>query len=170
LATSFSAFWDGAVSVAAALAGEIGAYVKQFDPPTAIANYRAIAAFDHATRRRRLRSMPKRLPDTHPVFDKVADKIGLLPVAEALDVSSIYNVVTGVRLMISWLSTDEFAGADDEVQIAVLDRIADGIEQNYQPALDLVERLKGISSQSFWRHAAARLWSRCRSFAHTIGL
>jgi hypothetical protein len=150
-------------SIAAALAGEIGAYIWHLDPSTTVESYRRVATFDHATRRRRLRSMPRRLPDNHPVFDKVADKIGLLPVAEAGDVSSIYNVVTGMRLMITGLSSDEIANADDEVQIASLNFIADGIERNHRPALDLVERLKGLANQSFW----SRLWWSCR---HAIGV
>jgi hypothetical protein len=135
-------------SIAAALAGEIGAYVKLLDPPNTVAAYRTIATFDHATRRRRLRSMLK-TPTGHPVFDKVADKIGLLPAAEALDISAIYNVVTGMRIFMSSLSSDEFANADDEVQVAILGKIADTIEQYHPFALDLVERLKRISAQRF---------------------
>jgi hypothetical protein len=135
--------------VAAALAGEIGAYVKQLNPPDTVTAYRKLATFDHETRRRRLRSMLK-TPDSHPVFDKIADKIGLLPAAEALEVSSIYNVVTGMRIIISSLSGDEIAAADDEVQIAILGKLADAIEQNYLPAQELIERLKRISNQSFW--------------------
>jgi hypothetical protein len=100
-------------------------------------------------RRRRLRCMLK-TPTGHPVFDKVADKIGLLPASEALDVSSIYNVVTGMRIIISSLSSDEIANADDEVQVAILGKIADTIEQNYPVAQNLVERLKRISDQGFW--------------------
>jgi hypothetical protein len=73
-----------------------------------------------------------------------------LPAAEALEVSSIYNAVTGVRLLITGLSSPEMADADDEVQLALVAAIADGIERNYLPAQNLVERLKAISRQSLW--------------------
>jgi hypothetical protein len=154
-------------SIAAALAGEIGAYIRHINPSTTVESYRKVAAFDHAMRRRRLNSMPQRLPDNHPVFDKVADKIGLLPVAEAEDVSSLYNVITGMRLMIAGLSSEEIANADDEVQIAYLNSIAETIKRNHQPALDLIERLKGIANQSLCP-AATLLWSRCRTIVQAI--
>lgn len=134
--------------IATALADEIGAYMKQLDPPTTVASFRMIAAMDHETRRRRLRSMLKP-PSGHPVFDKVADRIGLLPVTAAENVSSIYNVVTGLRIAVSSLSSSEVTEADDEVQIAILNRIADGLEQNHLPAQNLVRQLGEISQQSF---------------------
>jgi hypothetical protein len=137
--------------IAAALAGEIGAYMKLLNPPTTAKNFRAIAALDEATRRRRLGSMLTKTPEGHPVFDKVAGKIGLLPVAEALDVSAIYNIVSGMRIILSGLSTEKFVAADAEMQIANLNYIADTFEQQHQPAQDLVRRLTGISNEPFWQ-------------------
>jgi hypothetical protein len=135
-------------SIAAALAGEIGAYIKLFRPSETALAFRNLAALEAATRRRRLEFVP-RPPTGHPVFDKVADRIGLLPAAEALDVSSTYNVVSGMRILISSLSSADFLPADDQVQIAMLQAIARGIDEHIGPAQDLVGRLKRISEQRF---------------------
>ncbi|HEX3974255.1 MAG TPA: hypothetical protein VHX19_23180 [Stellaceae bacterium] len=137
-------------SIAAALAGEIGAYVTLLDPETSSANYRKLAAFEYALRKQRLRSLPK-TPVGHPVFDKVADKIGLLPTTESLDVSSIYNVVSGFRIIISNLSSDQIADAEDVVQSAMIIRVAETIEKYSPSARDLVDRLKRISNENFWQ-------------------
>jgi len=74
-------------------------------------------------------------------------KIGLLPSDDALGVSAIYNVVTGMRMLISSLSSDKVANADDEVPKAMLIRMADEIEKQCLDAQHLVERLKRISAQ-----------------------
>jgi hypothetical protein len=137
--------------VAAALAGEIAAYVTVLDAPTTIAAYRRLATLEDDTRRRRLRAMVKP-PQGHPVYDKVADKIGLLPVAEALEVSAIYNVVTGLRILLSNLSSDEFANVEDDVQVAYLNKIAEGLEKYCPRAEQLVARLNRISNGNFWQY------------------
>ena len=80
--------------LAGALAGEIGAYLDLLNGDTLSAAYRQIAALDRDLRVGRLRSLPA-LPTTHPVFDKVAEKLGTLPHAAAYGVSRFYNVVTG---------------------------------------------------------------------------
>jgi hypothetical protein len=136
-------------SVSAALAGEISAYMEMLDPPTTTANFRAMATLDPATRRVRLRAMPKP-PAGHPVFDKLADRIGLLPAAEAREVSVLYNLVTGLRTTLSALSTQEMADADDAMQIALVNFMANALDRYHPRALKLVERLEGISGQTAW--------------------
>jgi hypothetical protein len=137
-------------SIAAALAGEIGAYIKLLDSPVSVQSYRKLAETDSEVRVRLLRAFPK-VPSGHPVFDKVADKIGLLPAEDALDVSAIYNVVSGMRLLIVNLSSEQFATADAAMQSAMLITIADSIEKYSQSSELLVQRLIIISRERFSR-------------------
>lgn len=137
-------------SIAAALAGELDAYFRLLDAPNFAANYRAIAGLDRAQRCRVLRAMPQ-LPGGHPVFDKVAEKIGLLPTAEASEVSSIYNVVSGLRVLLAGLSTPGMVEADCETQRGRLHFLADGLVQHAPRARLLVERLERIAEPSSWR-------------------
>ena len=148
-------------SIAAALAGEIGAYDQNLDPPAVVAAYREIAGLDDMTRGRLLKSMPAKLPDTHPVFDKVAEKIGLLPVDEARSVSAFYNDVTGMRLITSSLPSDGFADRK-KVQVATLNPLANEIERHHPRTLDLIERLEGIAHESHWR-SLQDPWARLRA-------
>jgi hypothetical protein len=87
--------------IAAALAGEINAYVDllsaKIDGRDAAASYRLAAGLNQDARLVWLRTIPP-LPSAHPVFDKVAEKIGQLPHAEAYAISRFYNVITGMRL------------------------------------------------------------------------
>ncbi len=63
---------------AAALAGEIGAYIDNLNPDVAAPAYRALAAFDREARVKKLAAFPP-LPTGHPAYDKLSEKIGLLP-------------------------------------------------------------------------------------------
>lgn len=149
-------------SIAGALAGEVSAYMKQLDPLKFANNFRKIAESDEISRRRCLRSLPK-TPSGHPVFDKVADKIGLLPAAEAEEISSFYNVITGFRVLVSGLSDDRFVTADGEVQIALLNTIADKICEETTNVPELIDRLREISTQTFWQSLRSREESRPRT-------
>jgi hypothetical protein len=142
--------------VAAALAGEIGAYMRLLDPPTFAVDLRQMAASDRARRQRVLRSLPATQLG-HPVFDKVADKIGLLPVAAAEDVSDIYNTIIGTLAIMSHLSTNAFIDADDEIQGIQLRGLADRIERETRDARDLLERLTLISRRG-WRERLRDAW------------
>lgn len=136
--------------IAGALAGEIGAYMKLLDPPNLAENLRDISKLDYATRKNRLRSFPK-TPTGHPAFDRLADRIGLLPAAEAEDVSAIYNVVSGMRVLVSNFSDPQFVTVDDKMQIEYFTTLANRIEQECKSMGDLTDRLKKISRQSFWQ-------------------
>lgn len=97
-------------SIAAALAGEIGAHIGIILPADLPGAYRRIATLDRETRVKALRAMPA-TPTSHPVFDKVAHKIGLLSADEAREISAFYNMVTGFRIHASNLSSDKFLDA-----------------------------------------------------------
>ena len=135
-------------SIAAALAGEIGAYFTLLNPRITATNYRTLASMAYEMRCARLRSMGK-LPSGHPVFDKVADKVGLLPTTEAFDVSKTYNIITGLRILVSDLSSDEIVSADSAAQQGRLLVIADILTEHHQPMCDLVTRLKQIAERPF---------------------
>lgn len=134
--------------VAAALAGEIGAYLQLLNLPTTVPAYRTIAALHGDDRRKCLRLIFKP-PIGHPVFDKIADKLGLLPIAEARDVSQIYNVVTGMRIFLAGFSSKEFLEADDEYQVGFINHVADEIEKYHPIAEALIVRLTKVSDRKF---------------------
>jgi hypothetical protein len=133
--------------IAAALAGEIGAYMRLRNPAVRPAFLREIAKYDYDKRRQYLRAVP-RSSEGHPVFDKVADKIGLLPAAVAEDVSAIYTAITVMRSAFSYL-----ADIDDKDQSDFLVSLATRIEEGIPDAHHLVTRLQRISR----RHWRARL-------------
>ena len=84
-------------AIAAALAGEIGGYLVALNPEVAGPRYRSLAALDRPSRIRKLAAFPP-LPTGHPVYDKLADKVGLLPPDLTREISRLYNVVTGIRV------------------------------------------------------------------------
>jgi len=140
-------------AIAGALAGELGAYIELLQPAVSPKHFRTIAdpRISREARQRGLRSMAPP-PNSHPVFDKVADKIGLLDVRDAVEVSEVYNVVTGMRLHIANLSTDAFLAAPDEGHIALLNIIASAIEKyagEGGKAVVLVDRLMAVSRERF---------------------
>src|SRR5215469_4849846 len=137
-------------SIAAALAGEIGACMTLLNPPAAADNFRELAALDHATRCMRLKALPEAI-EAHTVFDKVAGKIALLPAAEALEVSAIYTVFTGMRTILGKLSGVQFAETDDTMQIMTLKHVASMLDQRQESAQELIRRLHRIADESPWQ-------------------
>jgi hypothetical protein len=133
-------------SIAGGLAGEISAYLSFFERRDAAAAYRKIAALPREDRRRRLAAFPQ-LPSGHPVFDTVAGKLGMLSAAHAHDVSRIYNIVTGMRLLLTNLSSPKFLDADDEYQKAMLENIAATIDQEVPTARSLVTALEEVARE-----------------------
>ena len=134
--------------IAASLAGEIQMYLHFAGKPGLVTILRGLAG---ANREERLRGLMVfgELPKGHPVFDRVADKIGLISVDVAFELSKIYNVVTSMRLMISQFSSDRFITLSDEQQAEMITPVADGIETYLIPAGALVVRLQQISHQPF---------------------
>lgn len=140
--------WQDKRGLAGALAGEIGAYTMLLTPAATANGLRALAVMDEDTRRQRLR-MFGTLPDPHPVFDKVADKLALLPGEDAREVSAFYNWVTGMRLMQIRFGSDAFIGQPNNIQVQLLAFIADDLERR----------------MPMWQALEARLRRRARIFA-----
>jgi hypothetical protein len=135
-------------AIAGALAGEIGAYESFFDQDVAT-NYRKIASLPLADRRQVLSGFPP-LPLGHPVFDKVAGRLGLLSTSQAREVSRIYNIVTGTRLVITNFSSEKFLQAPDNYQKGILEFIAKTIDTEMPRARLLVTDLDLASRKSWW--------------------
>jgi hypothetical protein len=135
-------------SVASALAGEIHTYLHFLDPPVLGPAYRAKAELPREDRISWLKSLPV-LPSSHPVFDKVADKIGSLPAGMAGGVARVYNVVTGGRLLLTSLSTPGFIEAPDHLQIERIETIWLLIDKQTKVFTDTIEQLEAVSQQSF---------------------
>lgn len=131
-------------SLAAALAGEISGYLAALNPETAALNYRALAALDRETRVRKLAAFPP-IPTGHPVYDKLADKVGLLPPHLTREISRIYNVVNGTRLLIGHFRTAEFLAADDDYQRGLIEQVAVAMDVHVPPAREAVRQLEEIA-------------------------
>jgi hypothetical protein len=104
-------------AVAAALSGELGAYLRLIRPEQTIENIKTIAATPYDARIVALRGAFLSLPTGHPVFDRVADKIGTLSPEAARGVSEAYNITTSARLWLGSLSSESFLAAPDNVQV-----------------------------------------------------
>lgn len=134
--------------IAASLAGEIEMYLSFIARPDVAATLRLICDAGPEQRQNALRGFG-RLPDSHPVFDKVADQVGLLSIELAYDISRLYNVVTGVRLLMSDLSTERVIGLQDAQQVALVRQII-GVIEEYSPIGRTVAlRLKQIAHQPY---------------------
>ena len=141
--------WGRYRGVAGALAGELGAYIDLVRPAETAGNLRTTAGLGREDRLMVLRTYPA-LPTSHPVFDKVADKRGVLAYQEALGVSRAYNVVTGMRLLMMNMSTPGFLDATDGVHQQRLNFIAETMEREGPTGLELVAMLKGTAAEGFW--------------------
>ncbi len=136
--------------IAAGLAGEIRAYLDLLNLPSTAKAYRDMAGTSRAARIEWLRTLGP-FPSTHPVFDKVADKLGYLGVEDAYAVSRIYNVVTGFRLILANMSSPGFVAAGDPLHAAAIDFVVTTMEREARCADHLIERLRLRAERSPWR-------------------
>jgi hypothetical protein len=143
--------------IAGALAGEIAAYLELLNVKTTCAGFRMLATAP-ADAVLKFCAAQTELPTTHPVFDKAADQIGLLPHAEAEDISRVYNIVTGFRLLLSSMSSPGFLAAGEAVQKSRINFMLEALEREEPKALDLVVRLKRIAQQSVWYFIGNLCW------------
>lgn len=140
-------------SVAAAIAGEIAGYLQTLNPSQTVAALRSIAAMEPDKRAKRLAGMSP-LPSGHPMFDKVGDKVGLLPPELVQDITAFYNVISGMRLLFNHSSSEKFLGADVGYQTDYLNAIANGLEEHLFPAYDTASALNALWRESMWRYVA----------------
>ena len=131
-------------AIAAAIAGEIGGYLAALNPEVTAPRYRVLAALDRETRVRKLAAFPP-VATGHPAYDKLSDKVGLLPPHLTREISRIYNVVTGMRLLIMHFRTAEFLAADDDYQRALIEQVAIAMEYHVPAAREAVKQLEEIA-------------------------
>ena len=135
-------------AVAAALAGELGAYLRLSQPERTVARIKALKEIAYEERVILLR-VPFPLPSGHPVFDRVADKIGGLSPEAARGISEAYNIITGARLLLVSLSSDAFLQAPNHVQVAWITAMTEMFSQEIEGVRRTIALLDGLSRQSF---------------------
>jgi hypothetical protein len=135
-------------AVAAALAGELGAYLRRSRPEQTAENIKALATVPYEQRNVILRGLLS-LPVGHPVFDRVADKIGGLSPEAARGISEAYNIITCARLLLMSISSEAFLEVPDHVQIARITVMADLFTKEIEGMRRTVALLERLSRQSF---------------------
>ena len=131
--------------VATAIGGELGAYLELLRPEQTVQNVKTIATLPYEERVARLRGQFSHLPSGHPVFDRVADKIGTLPPNVALKVFAAYNIITSARLLLGSLSSEEFLAQSDDVQVGRIKTLASMFEQEIEGMRETVVSLNKLS-------------------------
>ncbi len=142
-------------AVASAIYGEIQSYVHDLRPHVTTAARKALEVFDDADElNARLRGFSQ-LPFAHPVFNAVADRLGLLPAKLCEEVATFYTVVTGVRGIMATFPTDEFAKTTQEVKRDLLIRVAESTERHIHPVGITLEWLNQIGTSSYTSYLAS---------------
>ena len=137
-------------SVAAALAGELGAYLRLLQPEQTVEHIKArllqrfLAKSDSSSCAAR-----SLFQLAIPVFDRVADKIGGLPPEAARGISEAYNIMTAGRLLLTSMSSDSFLQSPDEAQVARIIVMADRFGQEIEGMQRIIALLERLSHQSF---------------------
>jgi hypothetical protein len=103
-------------AIAAAIAGELGAYLRLSDPAQTAENIMFLATIPYVERAIILQSVFSNLPSGHPVFDRIADRIGTLSPQAAHGISEAYNIITSMRLHMTHLASENFGKAPDDSQ------------------------------------------------------
>ncbi|HEY0182943.1 MAG TPA: hypothetical protein VGC09_09065, partial [Rhodopila sp.] len=142
-------------AVASAIYGEIQSYVHDLRPHVTTAAHKALEVFDDTDElNARLRGFSQ-LPFAHPVFNAVADRVGLLPAKLCEEVATFYTVVTGVRGIMATFPTDEFAKTTREVKRDLLIRVAESTERHIHPVGITLKWLNQIGTSSYTSYLAS---------------
>jgi len=136
-------------ALAAALSGELGAYLRLLQPERTMENIKLLTAAPYDKRIAALRGAFN-LPSGHPVFDRVADKIGTLSTEAARGVSEAYNIVTGGRLALMALSSDVFLQSSDEIQVIRIRVVADMFIEQIDGVRQTIAMLDRLSRQTLF--------------------
>jgi hypothetical protein len=135
-------------SVAAALAGELGAYLRLSQAERMAENIKTFTKIPYEERITLLCGLFS-LPSGHPVFDRIADKIGVLSPQAARGISEAYNIITSARLLLVSISSDAFLQAPDQVQVTRITVMADMFALEIEGMRKTVALLDRLSNQSF---------------------
>jgi hypothetical protein len=96
------------------------------------------------------------LASGHPVFDQVADKIGILTPQAAQGVSEAYNIFTSVRLALILIGSETFRHVPDRLQVVYMTTMADMFLQEVEGMHKTVTLLDDISRQGWFSYLAGR--------------
>lgn len=135
-------------AVAAAISGELSAYLRLSRPEESIKNIRGLAELRYEERCLHLRGLFS-LPSVHPVFDRVADQIGSLAPEAARGISEAYNIITSARLLLMSMSSEPFVQLPDQTQIARINVMTDMFAQEIEGMRKTVFLLDRLSRQKF---------------------
>jgi len=162
--------FDQRRGVAGAFVGEIGAYVEIILEMDLETNLAAWTNLPTEARGVILRALPP-LPTGHPVFDKIADKLMLLPPQQSIGISRFYNAVTSMRLLMVNMRSPEFIALDPDMQNVNFRMVAAMVGREFRSARDkLLPALQALAdetvlkaSQRKGRQLQAWLTSRARN-------
>jgi hypothetical protein len=154
--------WREQRGIAAALAGELRAHLS-FVKPDMPEHFRQTTKVERSVRMSRFRALPKPTAG-FPVFDKIADKIGLLTPQEAAGVSAMYSLITAFRTHTGNLSSESFLASDDAYHTVILTILADMIDDNLPKAKELLEQLDKTANQGFLEFLAFQRDQICGRF------
>jgi hypothetical protein len=129
------------------LAGEVGSYLRLSQPKRTVESIKLLAKIPYDERIIRLRGLFS-LPSGHPVFERVADKIGSLSPDAARGMSEASNIIAGARLMLTVMSSESFLQASDEVQVTRITAMADMFTREIDGMRRAVILLERLSRQS----------------------
>jgi hypothetical protein len=140
-------------AIAGAIAGEIRAYFEIVDRGNVAQSYRAIAQLDDGKLRQILMSFPRTILKGSPVYDKLSDKLGIIPSAYVFEISRIYNILEGARLLIADLPNMAAPEIPEDLRKRRLLNLAGGIDDGIMSAKKIASDLETLSHQSFMDYA-----------------
>jgi hypothetical protein len=133
-------------AIAGALLGEMEAYIKLLGIESSRKNFIDLASHaDDKDLLLRLASFPK-LPTGHPVFDRCADQLGVLPGDLPREISKLYNIVTSFRAMMSHLSDPGVLMAPIEIPRKLLQQLVMALDAGQEIADAVLPELQKIRS------------------------
>ena len=134
--------------IAGAIGGELAAYLDLLNRPDIWADYKAATHLDRVSKIAKFKATP-RLPIAFPVFEKLADRLGLLPNSAAVEISRSYIMLSCLCNLNKSISDKSFIESDEEFQNNRLNYIADLMMMEVARSLSLVQFLREVSKQGF---------------------
>ena len=150
--------------IAGAIHGEISAIVRMTKESNIVENL-SIIKYNVNSTNPKLNGMSSAIPNYHPVYDKIADKIGVLPADIPEKVSMFYNYLFGFRRSASEIFTGFYDKAEfsKEIKSSMLEYSLLLIKDSMKLADVILPELQKISKEKWFKfrlrfpaHRAAR--------------
>jgi hypothetical protein len=139
--------WDKR-GAAGAIAGELGGMLENLRPHILLPHLRNLAVAP-VPQVRPVLPLFGPLPSNFPVFDRVAEKISLFSSRDAREISRIYNIVAGMRLILTNLGSDRMNTVPDQGIPAMFTEIANTLDREIPVAQALIDRLTRMSERRY---------------------